>query len=135
MYDGLYTDIYLNLYFHFFALLSGQSAALSSATQHAMPPELDGKWKTECLSTRFPLLTLLCANTAWSWLCTMDVTVSNQILKKIRRLIKTIKRIYSTNEKKIWKINIYIVKLKKKKHNKHIFIVHYIKNLSILKNI
>ena len=33
--------------------------ALSSATQHAMPPELDGKWGTECLNTRFPLPTLL----------------------------------------------------------------------------
>ena len=30
-------------------------AALSSATQHAMPPELGGKWGTECLNTRFPL--------------------------------------------------------------------------------
>ena len=32
-------NIYLNLYFHFFPLVSRQSAALSSATQHAMPPE------------------------------------------------------------------------------------------------
>ena len=24
-------------------------------TQHAMPPELGGKWRTECLNTRFPL--------------------------------------------------------------------------------
>ena len=38
-----------------------QSAALSSATQHAMPPELGGKSGTECLNTRFPLPTLLCA--------------------------------------------------------------------------
>ena len=35
--------------------------ALSSATQHAMPPELGGKWGTEYLNTRFPLPTLLCA--------------------------------------------------------------------------
>ena len=41
--------------------MSRQSAALSSVTQHAMPPELGGKWGTECLNTRFPLLTLLCA--------------------------------------------------------------------------
>ena len=38
-----------------------QSAALSSATQHTMPSELGGKWGTECLNTRFPLPTLLCA--------------------------------------------------------------------------
>ena len=31
-------NIYLNLYFHFLALVSRRSAALSSATQHAMPP-------------------------------------------------------------------------------------------------
>ena len=34
---------------------------ISSATQHAMPPELGEKWGTECLKTRFPLPTLLCA--------------------------------------------------------------------------
>ena len=38
-----------------------QIAALSSATQHAMPPELGGKSGTECLNTRFPLPILLCA--------------------------------------------------------------------------
>ena len=32
-------NIYLLLYFHFLVLVSKQSAALSSATQHAMPPE------------------------------------------------------------------------------------------------
>ena len=39
-------NIYLNLYFHFFALVSRQSAALSSATQHAMRPKFDGNWET-----------------------------------------------------------------------------------------
>ena len=34
---------------------------MSSATQHAMPPEFDRKRGTGCLNTRFPLLTLLCA--------------------------------------------------------------------------
>ena len=33
------------------------SAALSSATQHAMPPEFGRKWGTECLNTRFHLHT------------------------------------------------------------------------------
>ena len=37
------------------------SAALSPATQHAMPPEFGRKWGTECLNTMFPLPTLLCA--------------------------------------------------------------------------
>ena len=41
--------------------MSRQSAALSSATQHAMPPESDRKRGTESLNTRFPLPTLLCA--------------------------------------------------------------------------
>ena len=54
-------NIYLNVYFHFFALVSRSSAALSSVTQHAMPPELGRKWGTECLNIRFPLPTLLCA--------------------------------------------------------------------------
>ena len=34
------------------------SAALSSATQHAMPPEFGRKWGTEWLNTRFLLPTL-----------------------------------------------------------------------------
>ena len=39
----------------------GKGAALCSATQHAMPPEFGSMWETECLNTRFPLPTLLCA--------------------------------------------------------------------------
>ena len=38
-----------------------ESAALSSATQHAMSPEFGGKWGTECLNTRFLQPTLVCA--------------------------------------------------------------------------
>ena len=55
-------NIYLNLYFHFFALVSRLSSALSSATQHAMPPDFGGGWGTECLNTGFPLPTLLSSN-------------------------------------------------------------------------
>ena len=44
-----------------FALVSRQSAALSSATQHAFPLEFGEKWETECLNTRFALPKLLCA--------------------------------------------------------------------------
>ena len=37
------------------------SAALTSATQHAMPLEFGRKWGTGCLNTRLPLPTLLYA--------------------------------------------------------------------------
>ena len=57
-------------HFNFFALVTGQSVALSSAIQHAMRRELDGnsetkvsEWETECRNTkipRFPLPTRLC---------------------------------------------------------------------------
>ena len=36
-----------------------QSAALSSAIQHPMPPVFERKWGTECLNTRFLLPTLI----------------------------------------------------------------------------
>ena len=49
-------NIYLNLYFHFYGLVSSRSAALSSAIQRAMPLSSD-----KCLNTRFPVPTLLCA--------------------------------------------------------------------------
>ena len=38
-----------------------QSAELGSATQHEMTPEYGVKWETECLNTKLPLPTLLCA--------------------------------------------------------------------------
>ena len=37
------------------------NAALSSATQHAIPPEFGRKWETECLNTKYPLPIPLCA--------------------------------------------------------------------------
>ena len=46
--------IYINIFISS-VWCRGESAALSSATQHAMPPEIDGKWGTEYLNTRFPL--------------------------------------------------------------------------------
>ena len=46
--------------FLFFALVSKQSATLSFASPHAMP-SVGGKWGTECLNSRLPLPTLLCA--------------------------------------------------------------------------
>ena len=58
-------SIYLNLYFHFFALVSRWSAELRSATQYAMPPKFGEKWGTECLNDRFPLPTLLCVCLRW----------------------------------------------------------------------
>ena len=54
-------NIYLYLYFNFFALVARQSAALSYTTQHAIPLEYHGKWKTECLNAKFPPPIPLCA--------------------------------------------------------------------------
>ena len=68
-------NIYLNVYFHFFALMSRQSAALSPATQHAMP---GGKWWTECLNTRFPQPTPLCAG----YSVKLILPISNAIPKR-----------------------------------------------------
>ena len=69
--------IYLNLHFHFFALVSRLSAALSSATQHAISPELGKQWGTECFITRFPLTILLCTgNSVKLIILTIDVVFS-----------------------------------------------------------
>ena len=63
-------DLLLNINHHYTPLQSFKitimlttrlKAALSSATQHTMPPEFGRKWGTECLNTRFPLPTLVCA--------------------------------------------------------------------------
>ena len=40
-------------------LVTIYSSALSSATQHAMPPEFGANWVTECLNSRIPVPTLL----------------------------------------------------------------------------
>ena len=45
---------------NYISLFNSLSTALSSATQHAMPPESGRRWGTECLNTRFPLHTLHC---------------------------------------------------------------------------
>ena len=57
-------NIYLNLYFHFFALVSRQNAALSSATSNVMPPEFGRKWGTECLTLVFLCLPCCVRDTA-----------------------------------------------------------------------
>ena len=55
-------DILIYIYILIFLLwCRGESAALSSATQHAMPSEIGRKWAAECFNIRFPLPTLLCA--------------------------------------------------------------------------
>ena len=56
------TKYFLNVF-----LVSRKCATLSSATQHAIPPESSGRWRTECLDTRFPLFTLLCAGYTVNW--------------------------------------------------------------------
>ena len=54
------------------------NAALSSATQQAIPPEFGKTWGTECLNTRFPLSTLLCAE------------YSVKLIKRIQKAISAI---------------------------------------------
>ena len=54
-------EIFIYIYIFVSSLWCRDKGALSSATKHAMPAELSGKWGTECLNTRFPLPTLLCA--------------------------------------------------------------------------
>ena len=49
------------LHFHFFALLSRQSAVFSSAAQQEMPPKFAVKWEAECHNNRFSLPKLLIA--------------------------------------------------------------------------
>ena len=86
-------NIYLHLYFHFFTLVSRLSAALSSATQHAMPPEFGRMWGTECLNTRFPLPTLLVRDTAWSWFIWFiltSLTFTFEILKSDHVIINSL---------------------------------------------
>ena len=56
-------DMKYLLKFIFPFLRSGVEAkrVLLSSAQHAMSPEFGRNWGTECLNTRFPLPTLLCA--------------------------------------------------------------------------
>ena len=83
--------------FHFFALVSRQNAALSSATQHAMHPEVGGKWGTECLNTRFPLPTLLCAgysvNLIYLFFLKIIPTSKHKAVGKMRKSRKLIRHV------------------------------------------
>ena len=58
--------LYFNLYFHFFALVSRQSAALRSTTQHSMSSEPSRKWGRSVVTLSY--LGLLCCvlDTSWS---------------------------------------------------------------------
>ena len=56
-------------------------AALSSATQHAMPPEFGRKWGTECLNTTFQPI-LLCAGYN-----VKQVNTDNIILKMLQNYL------------------------------------------------
>ena len=64
-FDNHSRKLNIYLYFIFSFHRSGVEAkrGLSSATQYATPPELGGKWETECLNTRFPLPTQLWIST------------------------------------------------------------------------
>ena len=74
----------LHLHFSFFTLASRQSAVLSSATQHAMPPEVGVTWGTECLSSRFPLPILLCAGYSVK-LINKTTTISSYVCHRVAR--------------------------------------------------
>ena len=63
--------IFSNLYFHFFALVSWQSAALRFATRHAMPQQ-SSEYSAESGERNVLTLDSLCLpcyvwDTAWSW--------------------------------------------------------------------
>ena len=62
-----------------------QRAALSSANQHAMPPELGRKWGPECLNTRLRLPTLLCEGYSVKliYLFTYFIYSSNKIKRDV----------------------------------------------------
>ena len=49
-----------------------------SATQHTMPPEFGGKWKTECINTRFHLL-LFCSFYFILYFSNNNVTAAKEI--------------------------------------------------------
>ena len=72
-------NIYLNLHYCFIALVSRQKAALSTATQHAMPSKFGEKWGTECLNTRFPLPALLCAGYIVKLICKISLLLKKCI--------------------------------------------------------
>ena len=58
-------NIYLNLYFHFFALVTRINAALSSATQHALQ---NSATERSALTLGSLCLPWCMRDTAWSWL-------------------------------------------------------------------
>ena len=49
-------NIYLNLYFHFFALAATPSAALSTANPYAMPSKFSEKWDQSILTPGSPYI-------------------------------------------------------------------------------
>ena len=58
-------EIFIYIYILIFTLwYRGEGAAMSSATQYAIPPEIGGKWGMECLNTGFPLPTYYVRDTA-----------------------------------------------------------------------
>ena len=73
--------------------MSRLSTALSSATQHAMPPEFGRKWETECLNTRFTLPTLLCAGYSVKLIFIYEerieckISVNGKILEQVNKVV------------------------------------------------
>ena len=55
-------EIFIKIYIFISSLWCRvKNVALTSATQHKMPPDFGGKWGMECFNSRFSLSTLLCA--------------------------------------------------------------------------
>ena len=94
-------NIYFYVYFHIFALVSKLCAALNSATQ-ALHLELGGKWKTECLATRFPLSTLLCAGYS------VKLTNKNKNYKYMRIFLKYLQHFNTKTIITIFLLNKYL---------------------------
>ena len=73
------------------------SAALSSATQYAMPPEFGIKWRTVCLNTMFPLPTLLCAGCSVKLFLKKNIVsfLTSQHFSRIRRVQRKFNMFFS----------------------------------------
>ena len=96
-------NIYLNLYFHFFALVWRQSAVLSSATQHAIHPDFGTKWEMECLYTRFPLPTLPCAGLLGTFSSIIKYSIPGEVeVNKIYEDVANDQQLYEFTNFIVW---------------------------------
>ena len=76
--------------------------ALSSATQHVLLPQFDGKWETECLNNWFPLSTV-CRKTTENIVITKlnrnrDIITNKTMPQKKIELVSIINKFKSATE-------------------------------------